>query len=148
MLKTIVIITGILGILMGIYVGVVQAMALFVQATTPTYFFSYSNTLSEVAKESIVLIANIFLFIGGIQGGLLLLFPVKLGRLMRVAGYTTPDEEVIGKSYRSAGIIILIGGIATNAVHYSIIRDGIVLLPLLAVILGIIGLIAGFKAKH
>jgi hypothetical protein len=148
MLKTAVIITGILGLLMGVFMGVIITLSFIAEISAPYYFFSYSNTLSAVAKESIVLIANIFLCLGGIQGGLLLLFPVKVGRLMHVAGYTTPDEEVVSKSYRGAGIIILIGGIATNAIHYSIVREGIVLLPLLAVILGIAALVASFKVKY
>ena len=142
--RTAVIAAGVIGLIVGIVIGVLQIAAMFFATTSSySYFYSSSNTLIGVAQETAIRFTNIWLAIAGIIGGLLLLMPVRMGRLLRAAGYTTPNTEVVPKAYRAGGIYMIMGGTLATISHLIFVRPEIVLLPLVAVIIGVIGLLAG-----
>jgi hypothetical protein len=146
MLKIIIKIIGVICIILGIILGVLLGIAMLASLTSVNYLFSYSNTLSGVAQEMIILFTNLWLIFGELASGLLFLMPIKFGRLIRIAGYTVPDEEVIPKSYRTGGLYLIIAGIMSLVAHFFLVRAEILLIPLLAVFLGIIAVFVSIKS--
>jgi uncharacterized membrane protein len=149
--KVVVIIAGVIGLIVGVIIGVYQILMFF---NPDEYLYLYPNTLNGVTQELTILLTNIWLALAGIIGGLLFLVPLKMGRSMHVAGYTTPNVEVIPKAYRFGGIYMIVWGILSIIARLlfsnvdTAFRPFIIILPLLIIIIGIIGLLVGLAKNQ
>jgi hypothetical protein len=153
MLRVVLIIIGAIGLILGVIIGVIQIMTMFSREGALAYATLYPNTLSGAAQEAGIIFTNIYLAMAGIMGGLLFIIPVRMGRLVRAAGYTTPNAEVVPKAYRAGGIYMIVGGVLAVIARFLFSKvEGsqplIMIVPLLILVFGIIGLVASLaKAK-
>jgi hypothetical protein len=147
--KLVFILIGLVAFLLGIVTGTIQIVIMFSQERIVAYNSMFPNTLSGAAQQMSILYTNFWLAFAGIMSGLLFMAPVRIGRAFRVAGYTTPDVEVVPKAYRAGGIYLVIGGILALAARLFVgssinnLEILVLILPLVFIGLGVCGLVAG-----
>lgn len=139
--KAVVMVVGVVVLILGILAGTGLVITLILLGG----YFLYSNTLAGALQEMAVIFSSGWLAVSSIICGLMFLMPVRMGRRFRAAGYTTPDAEVVPKAYRSGGAYMLVAGVVAAVVHFLFAPIDIldVALLLVAIIGGIIGLLAG-----
>jgi hypothetical protein len=154
MLRVVLIILGVIGLILGVIIGVVQIITMFSEEGALAYATLYPNTLSGAAQQMGILFTNIYLAMAGIMGGLLYMIPVRMGRLVRAAGYTTPNAEVVPKAYRAGGIYMIVGGVLAVIARFLFSKVDIghqpliMIIPLLILAFGIIGLVASLAKAN
>jgi len=139
--RVVVMVVGIVVLILGILAGIGLVMAVILSGGSSPY----PNTLPGVSQEMAMILSSAWLAVFSIIGGLTFLMPVRMGRLLRAAGYTTPDAEVVPKAYRTGGVCMLVAGVVAAVANFLFAPMDIldVALLLVVIIAGIIGLLAG-----
>ncbi|OGN98030.1 MAG: hypothetical protein A2Y89_06280 [Chloroflexi bacterium RBG_13_51_18] len=138
------ILAGVAVIVMGIIIGVLQVAAYVEQFT---YGFPYSTEFTESFQEIALMLVNFYLLATGIMSGLAYIVPVWAGRKLHRTGYAISDEETVPKAYRSGGIGLIIAGVIAIAVYIWVLDSNIIALPIIMLVLGILGVVAGITSK-
>jgi len=141
--RVVVVVVGIVVLILGITAGIGVIMAVILSGGS----FPYPNTLAGVSQGLALILSSALLAGFSIIGGLTFLMPVRMGRLWRVAGYITPDAEVVPKAYRAGGAAMLGAGILAAVVNFLFAPMDMldVAILLVVIIAGIIGLLAGLS---
>ena len=139
--KVVVMVVGVVVLILGILAGISLVITLILSGG----FFLYANTFARASQQWVIMYASACIACFSIIGGLIFLMPVKMGRRFRAARYTTPDMEVVPKAYRTGGVYMLVAGVVAAVMNFLFAPIYIldVALPIVLIIGGIIGLLAG-----
>ena len=138
--RAIVVVTGIVVLILGI----IMLIGLWAVIILSAGYSPYENTLAGASQEGVMLWTTTAASVGSIFGGLLFLMPLRMGRWLRAASYTTPDAEVIPKAYRSGGWGLIVVGIIAALANFLFAPMTLLDVVLLLVVIGagVIGLLA------